>query len=382
MSDTASSSNITDDQLSQFFAFTGSSDPNAARQYLEMSGNNLEMAVSLFLEHGANGGGVGGGGAGIGGASSGGGIGGGGGASGIGAGGDHQVRAPDQTRTMRLMDFDSPNGGGRGGGGMPSAALMAAVGGPSGRQMMAGLMAGGIHGVHGAGGMNMGGMAGGIHHDDDDMMGGMDMGNTWASLDAASSGVRRAVNQEAARRTSRSQRNNSGSGSGRNRRRRSDMEDANNNANADDDDDVQVVDQDGQQMDQDNDNDNDNDDYHYDDSSDDDYPNDIQTSHPTRSNNNNNTSTAPIPPSLSTMFAPPTHLMHRGGGFMGAKNMAKDARRWLLVNIQSQDDFACHALNRDVWREELVENLVREGFIFWQAVSYMYNASVASFVRQ
>ena len=54
---------------------------------------------------------------------------------------------------------------------------------------------------------------------------------------------------------------------------------------------------------------------------------------------------------------------------MGAKNFAKDARRWLLVNIQSDDDFACHALNRDVWRDELVENLVREGFILWQAVS-------------
>jgi len=54
---------------------------------------------------------------------------------------------------------------------------------------------------------------------------------------------------------------------------------------------------------------------------------------------------------------------------MGAKNFAKDARRWLLVNIQSDDDFACHALNRDVWRDELVENLVREGFILWQAMS-------------
>lgn len=39
------------------------------------------------------------------------------------------------------------------------------------------------------------------------------------------------------------------------------------------------------------------------------------------------------------------------------------------MNIQSDDDFACHALNRDVWRDELVENLVREGFILWQAMS-------------
>jgi len=49
--------------------------------------------------------------------------------------------------------------------------------------------------------------------------------------------------------------------------------------------------------------------------------------------------------------------------------VAKDSRRWLLVNLQSDSDFACHALNRDVWRDELCENLVREGFIFWQSVS-------------
>ena len=72
---------------------------------------------------------------------------------------------------------------------------------------------------------------------------------------------------------------------------------------------------------------------------------------------------------LCDMFAPPTHLLHRAGGFQGARNVAKDARRWLLVNIQRDSDFACHALNRDVWRDELVENLIREGFIFWQAVS-------------
>jgi hypothetical protein len=71
--------------------------------------------------------------------------------------------------------------------------------------------------------------------------------------------------------------------------------------------------------------------------------------------------------SLQNMFAPPPYA-HRGGGFQGARNTAKDARRWLLVNIQSVEDFACHALNRDVWRDELVGNLVQEGFIFWQQV--------------
>jgi E1A/CREB-binding protein len=72
---------------------------------------------------------------------------------------------------------------------------------------------------------------------------------------------------------------------------------------------------------------------------------------------------------LSDIFATPFHLTHSAGGFQGAINVAKDSKRWLLVNLQSDSDFACHALNRDVWRDELCENLIREGFIFWQSVS-------------
>jgi len=71
---------------------------------------------------------------------------------------------------------------------------------------------------------------------------------------------------------------------------------------------------------------------------------------------------------LSDMFAPPVELTHLAGGFQGARSVARDARRWLLVNLQRDSDFACHALNRDVWRDELCENLIREGYIFWQAM--------------
>jgi UBX domain-containing protein 7 len=76
------------------------------------------------------------------------------------------------------------------------------------------------------------------------------------------------------------------------------------------------------------------------------------------------------PPRLADLFAPPTHLMHVAGGFQGARTVAKDSKRWLLVNIQRDEEFASHTLNRDVWRDELVENLVREGFIFWQEVCF------------
>lgn len=82
-----------------------------------------------------------------------------------------------------------------------------------------------------------------------------------------------------------------------------------------------------------------------------------------------NSTSSNRPARLSDMFAPPLHLIHTAGGFMGARNVAKDTRRWLLVNLNSDADFACHALNRDVWRDELCENLIREGFVFWQTVS-------------
>ena len=54
-----------DENITQFLAFTGSSDTDTARSYLEMSGGNVETAVGLWLEHngGAMGGGATGGGA-------------------------------------------------------------------------------------------------------------------------------------------------------------------------------------------------------------------------------------------------------------------------------------------------------------------------------
>lgn len=182
---------------------------------------------------------------------------------------------------------------------------------------------------------------------------------------------------DAGRRGSRSSRARSGSGSGGNaamrdsgRRGRSSRSNNNNAGGSDDDDDDDNADNaqagnanNGRDMDE-----SDEDEYKYNDDSDDD-----EDSHDFGADAAASRG-APVarnvePPSLSTMFAQPTHLMHRAGGFMGAKNFAKDARRWLLVNVQSDDDFACHALNRDVWRDELVENLVREGFILWQTVS-------------
>ena len=214
-----------DELVSQFLMFTGSEDTAKAISYLEMSAGDLERAVSLFMDHTQGGGG-------------------GGGTGGASAGLMDEVRAPDATQTMRLMDDVGPMMGA-----MPYM--------PFDHVMQERLQ----HSAFASPILN----------------------------------VREAINAAAA---------------------------------ADSDEDVKE-------------------------STDDDDSNAEEKKHMAR---------------LADMFAPPDHLIYKEGGFEGARTMAKDSKRWLLVNLQKDSEFACHALNRDVWRDELVENLIREGFIFWQSV--------------
>ena len=223
-----------DELVSQFLAFTGSSDVDRAQSYLEMSGGNLETAVSLFMEHTTA-------------ADEGGGVLDDSDEVAAAAAASPHVRAPDETRTMRLMDHDPmiPGGGG----------LM--------NPLMGALM----------------------QADDEDLM-------ESASAFARAVDPLAAVNAAAAAAAA---------------------------------------------------------------AEEEEEENGLQEQ--TQSE------------ALGDMFAAPTHLIHKGGGFQGARAVAKDARRWLLVNIQKDSEFSSHALNRDVWRDDLVENLIREGFIFFQTVS-------------
>jgi len=244
MSEAGASAN--DELVSQFMAFTGSADPERAKSYLEMSAGNLETAVGLFMEHEQGGGDIGG----SGGVAT---------AASAGPGFEDNVRAPDATRSMRLMDDNMM--------GVPDPAF----------HMMNAMM-------------------------------DAQFSNAFA-MPSGPVDARAAVNAAIAASTE----------------SKADDDDSYEEGNAmddDDDDEVQVLPSSG----------------------------------------------PPEPARLSDMFAPPTHLIHKAGGFQGARVMAKDSKRWLLVNIQRDSEFASHALNRDVWRDELVENLIREGFIFWQQV--------------
>mmetsp|Transcript_1259 Transcript_1259/g.3546 ORF Transcript_1259/g.3546 Transcript_1259/m.3546 type:complete len:533 (-) Transcript_1259:1980-3578(-) len=272
-------SSSSDELVTQFLAVTGCSDTSTANNYIEMSGGNLETAVGLYMEH--QGGGGGGGAA----ASA-------GGMAGGGDGGfEDDIRAPDATRTMRLMD-EGPSMMG-GGGGM----------------MMGGGAAGMIYGSQMDPSMRM-------------MQEMMEEQLARSAFGASTSSARDAVDAGVA------------AAAATNRGESKESDDNDNTMDAGDDDDG---------------------DYNYDDE-DDDYEMETDDAEVQ----------PPAAPTLSDMFAAPSHLMHKAGGFQGARQMSKDSKRWLLVNIQKDAEFSSHALNRDVWRNDLVENLIQEGFIFWQ----------------
>ena len=303
----SSSENDHEELVSQFLAITGSSDASTARTYLEMSGTNLEMAIGLFLEHT---GGSGGGSTNTAttttnaAASSRGGhydtdadaaL-----AASLAAQDDeaHEIRAPDATRTMRLMEDGSSSF---------HPALLAAAD-PSIRMMHEMMM----------------------------MPQPQDHHRPSAFADSPIVTNRRSARQalDAAMAAAAGETKH----------------------DDDDDDDGMGEDEDGEQ------------DYQYDDA-DDDEDDDVDMQQADDDDDDDERPSAATAPRLSDMFAAPHHLLYRAGGFQGARQMAKDSKRWLLVNLQRDSEFSCHALNRDVWRNDLVENLIREGFIFWQEVS-------------
>uniref|UniRef100_A0A8C9VIY2 UBX domain-containing protein 7 n=1 Tax=Scleropages formosus TaxID=113540 RepID=A0A8C9VIY2_SCLFO len=68
---------------------------------------------------------------------------------------------------------------------------------------------------------------------------------------------------------------------------------------------------------------------------------------------------------LADLFRPPIELMHKGS-FETAKDCGQLENKWLMINIQNVQDFACQCLNRDVWSNDAVKAIIREHFIFWQ----------------
>lgn len=68
---------------------------------------------------------------------------------------------------------------------------------------------------------------------------------------------------------------------------------------------------------------------------------------------------------LASLFRPPVHLIHTGT-LDEAMAAGRSQGRWVLINIQQSDIFACHTMNRDVWSDSTVQELIQAHFVFWQ----------------
>lgn len=73
---------------------------------------------------------------------------------------------------------------------------------------------------------------------------------------------------------------------------------------------------------------------------------------------------------LSALFKPPDELIFVGpngdSSLIAAAAQAVKESKWLLVNVQQGDEFSSHQLNRDVWNNPLIHQLVSRHFIFSQ----------------
>lgn len=67
---------------------------------------------------------------------------------------------------------------------------------------------------------------------------------------------------------------------------------------------------------------------------------------------------------LAKMFAEPDYRYK--GTFDQAKDAGQEKNAWVLVNVQSADDFTSHCLNRDVWNHSTFSETVESCFIFFQ----------------
>ncbi|KAJ2445613.1 UBX domain protein Ubx2 [Coemansia sp. RSA 2440] len=86
---------------------------------------------------------------------------------------------------------------------------------------------------------------------------------------------------------------------------------------------------------------------------------------------------------LAELFKPPFDIMYTGG-LDSAKQTAQSSGKWVLVNLQNVSDFRCQALNRDIWSQGIIKDIVRKNFVFLQLsvdvpegnrIANMYNAT-------
>ena len=78
-----------------------------------------------------------------------------------------------------------------------------------------------------------------------------------------------------------------------------------------------------------------------------------------------NNDTAKKQASLSQLYRPPLELLFQGN-FTEAKEAGTALNKWLIVNVQDAREFSSHILNRDVWNNSKVKNVVEKSYLLWQ----------------
>lgn len=68
---------------------------------------------------------------------------------------------------------------------------------------------------------------------------------------------------------------------------------------------------------------------------------------------------------LEDLFRPPRDISF-SGSFTAAREQAKCMNRWLLVDVHNPQEFACQILNRDVWPNKQIREILKDHFVLWQ----------------
>mmetsp|Transcript_20707 Transcript_20707/g.58072 ORF Transcript_20707/g.58072 Transcript_20707/m.58072 type:complete len:471 (-) Transcript_20707:32-1444(-) len=70
------------------------------------------------------------------------------------------------------------------------------------------------------------------------------------------------------------------------------------------------------------------------------------------------------PSAINQLFAPPAY--NENNPWFQVLQKAKEEGKWILVNIQQAEVFASHTLNRDVWSDDTIKDILQGSFLFWQ----------------
>ncbi|KAI6198258.1 UBX domain-containing protein 7 [Aphelenchoides fujianensis] len=69
---------------------------------------------------------------------------------------------------------------------------------------------------------------------------------------------------------------------------------------------------------------------------------------------------------LAEMFRPPVDILTHSD-WDSLLQTGRTRGRWVLVNLQDPGEFECQVLNRDVWSNATLKEVIKEGLLFWQA---------------